>query len=232
LIGEPDGYSVDYPLGAEVFGESRKFDYRLALVSLPASHVGYVPAATPRVRPAIGAGVTPFVGLRLGASFTAGSYLNRNVADSVLGGRHWSDFQQSVIAVDASFSRGYLETHAEAARGSYDVPGRTLTGFTYYGEAKYTLSPRFFVAGRAERNKYPFIRPNTRAWTARLTDFVDGELGGGYRASASTLIKASIRGDRWWVRTSSPGFLGKGGYAIALQVSQSFDVVEWLDRNR
>ena len=238
LIGEPDGYSLDYPLGVEVFGDAYRFDYRAAMVSLPTSHSGYEPKPTPRLRPAIGGGFTPIVGLRFGASFTVGSYLNRDVPITALKGRSWSDFHQRVIALDASFSHGYLETHAEAARGRYDIPSGAITGFTYYGEAKYTLTPRFFLAGRLERNKYPFIRPttataaSTATWTARLTDFVDGEFGGGYRLSASTLIKTSVRGDRWWVRATAPGFRGQGGHAVALQVSQAFDVMDWFAGNR
>jgi hypothetical protein len=238
LIGDPDGYSLEYPLGVEVFGDVYKFDYRVAAVSLPTTHSGYEPSPTARLRPAVGGGFTPIVGLRLGASFTAGPYLNDQVAATALKGKQWSDYWQHVVAFDAAFSRGYLETHAEAARGSYEIPSGTITGFTYYGEAKYTLTPRFFIAGRVERNKYPFIRPTTAtaaataAWAARLTDFVDGEFGGGYRLSASTLLKSSIRSDRWWVRQSATGFRGQGGYALALQVSQAFDVVDWFDRNR
>jgi hypothetical protein len=238
LIGAPDGYSLHYPLGVELFGDGYRFDYRVAAVSLPTSHAGYEPDPSARLRPAIGGGFTPIVGLRFGASFTAGSYLNRDVAPEALKGKAWSGYQQSVIALDASFSRGYLETHAEAARGHYDIPSGALTGFTYYGEAKYTLTPRFFIAGRAERNKYPLIRPttattaSTTTWTARLTDFVDGEIGGGYRLSASTLLKASVRGDRWWVRSTSTAYRGQGGHAVAVQMSQAFDVVDWFDRNR
>jgi hypothetical protein len=237
LIGNPDGYSLDYPLGVEVFGDAYKFDYRVAAVSLPTSHTGYEPSPTERLRPALGGGFTPIVGLRFGASFTIGPYLNDEVAPSALQGKRWTDYRQRVVAFDGSFSQGYLELRAEGARGSYDIPSGTITGFTYYGEAKYTLTPRFFIAGRAERNKYPFIRPTTATalptatWAARLTDFVDGEVGGGYRLSATTLLKASIRGDRWWVR-ESPAFRGLGGHAVAFQLSKSFDVVDWFDRNR
>jgi hypothetical protein len=238
LIGDPDGYSLDYPFGVEMFGDVSKFDYRIAAVSRPTSHVGYEPNPTPRLRPAVGGGFTPIVGLRFGASFTVGPYLNRDVAAVALKDKPWTAYHQRVAAFDVSFSHGYLETHAEAARGSYDIPSGRIAGFTYYGEAKYTLSPRFFIAGRLERNKYPFIRPTTATsastalWAARLTDFIDGEFGGGYRVSASTLIKTTIRGDRWWVRSAAPGFLGQGGHAVALQVSQAFDVVDWFDRNR
>jgi hypothetical protein len=139
-----------------------------------------------------------------------------------------------VIALDAQFSRGYLETHAEAARGTYDLAGRSaITGFTYYGEAKYTFTPRFFVATRLERNKYPFIHPTaTIPWTARLVDFVDGEFGIGYRLTSSTIVKTSVRGDRWWVRPGTTGYRGEGGHAFAVQFSQAFDVMNWVDRAR
>ena len=116
-------------------------------------------------------------------------------------------------------------------RGSYDVPGRAnaIIGYTYYGEAKYTFTPRFFAAARVERNKYPFIRPFGATWVARTTDFVDGELGVGYRVTATTLIKMSVRADRRWV---APGVtvLGRGGPAFAMQASQSFDVLELFSR--
>jgi hypothetical protein len=234
LIGMPDGYSLQYPLGVKVSGEMRHFDYRAAMVSLPADHVGYVPTATPRLRPAVGAGFTPVVGIRIGGSFTIGPYLNHSIAATQLAGRSWTAYHQRVIALDASFSHGYLETHAEYARGSYDVPNRVsaLAGTTYYGEAKYTLSPRFFVAARAERNKYPFIRPTATNWIANLTDFADAEVGGGYRLSANTLFKASVRGDRRWVRSGATGVQTHSGHAIAVQLSQAFDVLDWFDRAR
>jgi hypothetical protein len=125
--------------------------------------LGYQPKAEQRLRPAAGVGFTPTVGLRFDASATMGSYLYDDLSSDVLKGKSWDAYRQLVIAADASFSRGYLETHFEAARGKYEIPSGTITGFTYYGEAKHTLSPRFFVAGRAERNKYPFIRPASPA---------------------------------------------------------------------
>jgi hypothetical protein len=232
LIGEPDGYTLDYPYGIKLSGEMTHADYRIALVSLPTTHVNYQPTPTARLRPAVGFGVTPTVGLRIGGSFTIGPYLNSGL-DSVLPtSRPWTDYNQRVAAVDFTFSRGYLETHAEGARGSYDIPGRDtpIAGFTYYGEAKYTLSPRFYVAARVERNKYPFIRRTTTAWVARLTDFVDGEAGIGVRLTTSTLLKGSFLADRWWVAPTTAGFRGQGGRAFAIQLSQAFDVAGMLER--
>jgi signal transduction histidine kinase/DNA-binding response OmpR family regulator len=234
LIGLPDDYTLDYPLGAEVSGETKHFDYRAAMVSLPSYHSGYVPDPTARLRPAFGAGYTPFIGARIGASYTSGTYLNHDYTSAQTAGRPWDDYDQRIFSLDGSFARGYLETHAEYSRGSYDVPGHagSLAGFSYYGEAKYTLTPRFFVAARAERNKYPFIRLFGTTWTGRLTDFEDGEVGVGYRLTASTLLKTSVRGDRWWIRYGTPGFRGDGGHAFAVQLSQAFDVMRWMTPER
>jgi hypothetical protein len=160
-----------------------------------------------------------------------GPYLSKDLTAAERNGRDWTDYQQTVIALDAQFSHGYLETHAEAARGSYDLARRSaIVGFTYYGEAKYTLTPRFFVATRVERNKYPFIHPTpTAPWTARLVDFVDGEFGLGYRVTSSTILKTSLRGDRWWLNAGTSGYRGVGGHAFAMQLSQAFDVMNWVD---
>jgi hypothetical protein len=229
LIGEPDGYTTDYPTGVKVSGELHKFDYRAGMVSLPTTHALYEPEATPRLRPAVGAGYTPFVGFRIGGSFTHGPYLNRNIAATALNGRAWSDYMQTVAAGDAEFSRGYVDVHLEGARGTYEVPGiaTRLVGWTYYGEVRYTLTPRWFVAARAERNDYPFIHAGSGAgWIAKLTDFVDGETGFGYRVTSSSILKATVRADRWWGRAIPDG------RAFAMQWSQAFDVLDWVDRAR
>lgn len=231
LIGEPDGYTANYPYGVKVSGETKHFDYRAGLVDVPTTHVGYEPDPSRRFRPAAGGGYTPFVGLRVGGSFTRGSYLNTDTPAAGLFGRSWSDYQQTVIATDLEYSRGYFDAHAEGARGTYQIPGRpgSVVGFTYYGEGRYALTPRLFVAARVERNDYPFIRffPTTGTWSSRLTDFVDGEIGGGYRLTSSTILKVSWRGDRWWRHPTPPD-----GQAFATQLSQTFDVLDWLDRLR
>ncbi len=187
LIGTPDGYSLEYPIGLEFSGEIPHFDYRAAVVSLPEYHEIYVPTPTAHPRPAIGVGYTPFTGLRVGASYTAGSYLNNSYTARLRSrGGPWKFVRPDRAgARDFSYAVGYLETHAEYARGSYEVPGKTgtIAGPTYYGEVKYTLTPRFYVAGRIERNDYPFIRAFGTSWVGKLTDFVDGEVGVGYRLS-------------------------------------------------
>jgi hypothetical protein len=234
LVGAPDAYPVTYPLGAQLSGMTGMLDWRAAMVSLPATHDGYVPEASARVRPALGLGLTPVVGVHVGASWTAGSYLGRDTPAAALGGRAWHDFEQRLFAVDLQASRGYLELWAEGARSAYDVPGtaRPVKGVAGYVEARWTFTPRLYAAARAERNDYPFIEPQDNGTlAATTTDLRDVEAGLGFRPAASQLVKLTWRRDSWHVAPAVRPYL-PAGYAVALQLSQSFDVTDLLDRAR
>ena len=226
---------TQYPVGLKLSGAAKFADYRVGVVSIPVSHPVYVPDPDPSPRPAIGVAVTPFTGFRVAASSTWGPYLNRSFSASQLDGRRWTSYHQRVSALDVSFSRGYLETYAELGLSSYDVPRRAdpVKGLAYFLEAKYTVLPRLFVAGRFERNDYPFIAafgPTT--WVSNTTAFNTGEVGAGVRLTASTLLKTTYRLDRWHVTPANQAFIRPGGHAFALQLSQSYDVLDWLDRVR
>lgn len=230
LIGSPDAYPVTYPVGAQVTGVQGIVDWRVAVLSLPPVHDGYSPRPTARARPAGGIGITPTTGLRFGASYTAGSYLGCEVPSTLLAGRSWTAFQQHMTAFDLELSRGYLELWAEGGRSSYEVPSRgTMLGTAAYVESRYTLTPRFFVAARAEENDYPFILPTGGGWFTVQADVRNVEGGGGFRLTSSTLLKATVR--RSWRRRSGRGF-APDGHALAIQLSQAFDVVGLIERAR
>lgn len=236
LIGEPDAYPVQYPIGVQLAGVVRAVDYALAVVNLPFYHSGYTPEPSEAWRPVMRVGVTPFIGTRIGMSYTEGPYLRDDYTAAALQQQDWKRYRQRVGAVDVSASVGYLELNGEAGFSRYEVPSHAdpVEGYAYYGEAKYTVTPRFFVAARLERNDYPFIDhfagPNV--WVATRTDFHNEEFGFGYRLTASRLLKASYRTDKWHVNPSNAAFVRPGGRALAVQLSQSFDVMDWLDRAR
>jgi hypothetical protein len=235
LIGVPDAYPTQYPVGVKLSGATRFVDYRAGIVSIPVSHPVYVPNPDPAPRPALGLGVKPFMGFRVAASATWGPYLNKSFSTTQLDGQAWRSFHQRATAIDVSFSRGYLETYAELGLSSYDVPRHAdpVKGMAYFIDAKYTVRPRLFFAGRFERNDYPFIAafgPTT--WAASTTAFNNGEVGVGFRVSSSTLVKTTYRADRWHVTPANQAFIRPGGRAFAVQVSQSYDVLDWVDRVR
>ena len=228
LIGQPDGYAAAYPHGVRVDGSVGILDYRAGVVSLPLYRAGYTPAPSAALRPAIGFGVTPTTGARVGLTGMIGPYLNHNLTASELRGENWQHYKQRVVGLDAQLSRGYFEANVEAAYSNYDVPGRgtAIDGISFYVEPKYTFTPRFFLAARVERNDYPFIAPVTPTfWVANRVILSDAELGGGFRATASTLLKLSLRMD-YWTPNSNPQAPHDNGYAIAAQWSQMVDFME------
>jgi hypothetical protein len=232
LIGAPDGYPVQYPWGATLSGIAGRFDYRAAVVSLPATHEDYVPDPSPAARPVLGAGFTPIPELRIGASVTWGPYLNDTLAAVLPPGADWKSYSQRVLGFDTRISRGYFEFHGELALSRYDVPTHTdaADGVNYYAEVKQTWTPRFFTALRVERNDYPFIRPVTATnWIVRSADGYNAEIGIGVRAARGALVKASYR-RLWWKADPSAPQTPPDGYAFAIQASWHFDVKDWIDR--
>jgi hypothetical protein len=230
LIGQPSGYGVSYPLGAQLTGTTRRLDFRVAVVDEPMSNPDWVPEPDSALRPALAAGLTPQVGLRFGAYATWGPYLNRDTAP-LPPGTSWRDLEQHVYGVDCQFSRGHFELHADYNINTYDAPtdGSTLQGQALYIEQKYTWSPRWFTAVRLESNEYPFIRLFGSFWVARETRVDDVELGAGYRFTRGTLLKLAYRLDRWDVEPADRAML-PDGHSVALQLSQSFDVLDWFQQ--
>ncbi len=231
LIGAPDGYDVSYPVGLVVSGRVSRFDYRVAVLDRPLANQKYVPPADGAVRPGLELGVTPIIGLRLGAFATQGPYLGHRVVPMLPAGEGWRDFDQRVAGVDLAFSRGYFELNAEATASAYRVPthAETSRGRAWFLEPKYTWTPRFFTAIRLERNDYPYIQPvNSSFWIAQNASFYDVEIGGGWRFTPELLLKASYRRDRW-DPSPNPAFPFPNGYAVAVQLSYSFDVKAWFE---
>ena len=228
LIGKPDAYPVLYPYGLTLAGAAAMLDYRVGAVSLPVTHEEYSPAPSHAMRPVIGIGITPIIGVRLGVGYTWGPYLNDTLSSSQLDAKRWSSYEQRVLVADLAASYGYFELFAEAGVSEYDVPrtAEPVEGLAYFVEGKYTFTPRFFAALRLERNDYPFIRPvSPTFWVARKTDFHNEELGVGYRIGASTLVKISYRQDLWHVDAGNAAFVRPGGRAFAVQLSQRFDLL-------
>jgi len=232
LIGAPDLYPPQYPIGIGLFGAAGMVDYRAALVSLPLVNIRYTPVPGKKARPVAGIGLSAGPSFRIGASATRGAYLSKRVEAQLPAGTAWDDFSQTIVAVDARYSIGYFETRAEAAWSRYEVPtvGKPVDGFGWYGEVRATLSPRVFVAARYEDFDYPFVLPISRSfWVGTATRQMNGEIGAGYRFTADALIKTSFRKDRWPVQTNASGMRFPNGYAMAVQFSHSLDVMDLLE---
>jgi len=233
LIGTPDSYTVAYPYGVKMSGWAGPVDYRAALVDQPMVNEGYVPESGRAWRPVVGAGVTPVQGLRLGAFYTFGPYLGPEVESALPTGSRWRDFEEAVVGFETQFSRGHFELRGEFTHSRYDAPtgGPSVRGQAFYLEPKYTFTPRVFAALRLEQNEYAYISLMSWGWLVSEATFVDAEACLGWRLAPGAILKVSYRRDRWDVDESLKSIL-PDGYALAAQLSYSFDVISWFERPR
>jgi len=231
LIGQPATYGLTYPLGASLAGRFGRLDWKAAILDRPLTDER-LPGFDAAPRPALSLGVTPAIGVRLAAYWTAGPYLGSGVAPLLPASAGWRDFDQRVTGLEFAFSRGYFEVNGDFLVASYDVPtrARPARGQTWFVEPRYAWTPRLFTALRVERSDYPLIAPVSELyWGAENAAFVDAEIGAGWRFAPDLVLKASYRVDRWSAGAAGPAAF-PDGQALALQLSWGFDVNAWLRR--
>lgn len=231
VIGAPDSYPAQYPWGFQVFGALGMLDYRVGLFDLPAVNERYLPAPGEKLRPAAAVGIRTGPDLRVGLSFTRGPYLGQQVDGALPPGTRRGDFSQTVVGLEAHYSRGHLDAWGDLLWSKYEVPTLTddVTGLGGYVELSLTLTPRIFVAGRFEGNRYAFVLPISPAlWLGTDRRVFDAEVGAGYRLTRDGLIKVSYRRDYWPDPNPPGGPSFPDGYALAVQLSWLVDVGQAL----
>lgn len=140
----------------------------------------------------------PLFGLVLGVSGARGAWLSREVADLVEGGR---DARQQALGVDAEYSRAHWIVRGEAVRSAWDMPGigpsggpLNLVATGAWLEGRYRLTPRVYVAGRADRLSFSRIQPTVGnlsiPWEAPVTRL---EAGSGVYLQRNVVVRLSVQ---------------------------------------
>jgi hypothetical protein len=139
--------AASYPFGAKVTVSGAKWDTRLAVVdSSPVRGRPVFGANRPPRMPNVvaGAGFTPYIGLRFGASVATGPYAaEAEVVNKTRGDRH-----ASLAQVEGEWAFGYTRIAGEflwTARQLATSDSRVDGGWI---EMTQTLTPRFFAAAR------------------------------------------------------------------------------------
>ena len=140
-----------YPLAAQLTVSSTRWDARLAVLESSLVRVRPLtgddkPPRAPQL--ALGAGITPRIGLRLGASMAHGRYAR--AAETAAPAS--PDRTATIVSADGDWSFGYSRLYGDFVRTSFKRAAAApvvATAFTLTGVQ--TLSPRWFVAGRAQR---------------------------------------------------------------------------------
>jgi hypothetical protein len=127
----------------------------------------------------------------LGISGSQGPY-SRDDADGIPAGRDAGDFPQTLAGVDLRWASGDLDVYAEAIWTRFEAPRvDDLELWSGYVEAKYTILPGLFGAGRIARMAFGEIDDaagESRQWDRNTWRI---ELGGGYFFTRNLFLKVT-----------------------------------------
>lgn len=157
--------------------------------------------------------VRPLPGLLLGASAARGQWLSREVPVAGSDG----DYRQSAIGADAEYSRDHWLLRGELVWSRWTLPfaaappeGSSVAALATWMEGRYRISPRWYVAARADRLGFSGVTStepgaSAVAWDAPVRRF---EAGAGYYLSRNIVARATMQwNDRDGGRVRSRRFL-------------------------
>ena len=155
-----------YPLGAQAMASTQRWDARVAVIDTSPLRLRRVfsPVNPPRFPTFVfGGGVTPVVGLRVGASVAHGGWLHAGESPAVT-----ADRDVSVVTVESELSFRHTSLAGEWTHDTVDTSLGHRAAAGWYVQGSQTLAPRWFVAGRVERMRttLPFVVSTEQRFTA------------------------------------------------------------------
>ena len=175
-----------YPLGAQVTVSTLRWDARVAVVNAARAYaVGAT--ANPRQTPVavFGAGVTPKIGLRLGASFAHGAYAtSEEITTPGSDGR-----AVTMAGAEGEYAFASTRITGEFMRSSFETSTTPAVAYEWFVQGTQTLSPRWFVAARREAVSAPL--PATASAAAARPTLDMFEATAGFRMTPEITIRSS-----------------------------------------
>jgi hypothetical protein len=135
-------------------------------------------------------------GLRIGLSGARGRFLADALPRSRPGG------EQSALGADAEYAAGRFLVRAETVWSRWTLPyvtlppeGDAISAHAAWVEARIRLTPRFYLAARADRLAFSHVTGRSPAerrdtWDAGVRRF---EAGGGYSLLRTLLLRATVQ---------------------------------------
>jgi len=198
--------SATYPLGAQLTVSSLHWDARAAVINTAPTRVWAIGAVTnPKQTPVVvvGGGITPAIGLRLGAAFARGDYATpAELTVPTSTGR-----AMTMASGEGEWAFSGTKISGEILRTSFDTLGVTsAVAYEWFVQGQQTLSPRWFAAARHEGASAPplvnGIVPGTR------TQFKAVEATAGYRLSPDLTLRASYYAREFYGATTWTNQIG------------------------
>jgi hypothetical protein len=144
-----------YPYGVHAAVSGARWDLRAAAIDSSPLRPRRVFARVnpPRFANAVvGGGVTPIVGVRVGASVTHGGWLRAGESPAIL-----QDATATVVTVESDISFRYTKLAGEWVRDRLETGGGRVVASGWFVQGQQTLTPRWFLAGRLERMSAPAL---------------------------------------------------------------------------
>ena len=199
-IFEPTGprasaVTMTYPLGLSATMSADHWDARAAIVNSSPTRaymLGHDGNPRQSANAIVGAGVTPMIGLRIGASFARGAYAT---SDEIVGPSADSR-TATIVGAESEYSFGYTVLRGEVLRTSFETAADNAVVYEWFLQGTQTLTPRWFVAARHEGTSAPPSRTATA--TGPRTDLGIVEATAGYRATPDVTLRASYYARRFY----------------------------------
>jgi hypothetical protein len=189
--------AASYPLGGQFTASTTKWDARVALTAAPPNRMFVVNASSPNPtgRPVVvvGGGVTPHVGLRLGAAFAAGDYVKANELTAPGDSRGLR-----MVSVEGEYAFGYSRFSGELTRDSLETGVGREVAYAWFVQGIQTLTPRWFVAGRQEGTNAPPLRTGIVPGTRTMLHITEATVG--FRISRDFTLRTSFSGRKPFLR--------------------------------
>ena len=199
-----------YPFGAQVTMSGARWDARVAAIdSSPVRGRGMLGNNKPPrlLNGVAGVGFTPRVGLRVGTGVAYGPYASvAEVRDKSKGDR-----EALMVQFEGEWSFGYTRIVGEWVRSVFETSREDARAVGGWIEATQTLSPRVFVAGRFDSQRYDYQRPVIQDFQYQRYTRVEAILG------IRLTPDLTLRG----------GYLARDGYVVSHWDDQVIGSVVW-----
>jgi hypothetical protein len=173
-----------YPFGGQITLSTLRWDVRAALIDTSPLRTRriFAQANPPRfAQTVVGVGITPVIGLRIGASAAHGGWQRAGESPLVT-----ADRDATVVTVESEFSFRHTKLAAEWVRDSLESASGNIIASGWFVQGQQTVTPRWFLAGRVERMSAP-------GPVAGRQHFAGTEAVIGYRVTPDLTLRAGHR---------------------------------------
>lgn len=158
-----------YGYGASATASGTHWDARAAIIDVSPVRSRRVFAQPGQNPPrfatvVVGGGVTPVVGVRVGASVTSSGWQRAGESEGITANR-----ELTVVTLESQVEFRHTRLQGEWVRDSFETATGRLAASGGWVQAQQTLAPRWFAAARVERIAAPQVSPLGATVNLRLT---------------------------------------------------------------